>query len=378
MSAGLQYTMRPTGPPAPRRPLPARIEEVDEGWLERILADAGLLDGARVTRVERCVIGAEKGFLSVTARVAIDYEGAAPAAPRSLIVKIEPPAGAFRDAAHRSDAFPREIRLYREMAPRVTLRLPRVLFADTRDDGSALVMEDLTGLESVDQLHGMRHEQVIATVRAIARLHAAYWDDAARAALDWMPEHDHFFDDGFVEHWPRFVETYELRIGRAALRLGERVCARKAWLEERIAARPTSVAHGDLRADNLLFTPGDLGAEPVILDWQLASRTLAAIDVARVMGGSEPAAERAGHQIEVCAAWHEALVAHGVRDYPLEAAIDDFRLAALYCLFIPVKGFYLAGPTAGTRTARLLDAMAERFYASALEIDAGRWLDSPR
>ena len=355
--------------------MPAGIDDVDERWIERVLDDAGLLGAARVARVDRRVIGAEKGFLSVTARVAIDYDGSAPDAPRSLVVKIEPPAGVFRDAAHRSDAFSREIRFYHEVAPGSTLCLPRVVFADTRDDGSALVMEDLTGLESVDQLHGMRHEQVIATVRAIARLHAAYWDDAARAALDWMPEHDHFFDDGFVEHWPRFVETYELRIGRAALRLGERVCERKAWLEERIAARPTSVAHGDLRADNLLFTPGERGAEPVILDWQLTSRTLAAIDVARVMGGSEPAAERAGHQIEVCAAWHEALLAHGVRDYPLEAALDDFRLAALYCLFIPVKGFYLGGPTAGTRTARLLDVMAERFYASALEIDAGRLLD---
>ena len=355
--------------------MPSTIDDVDEVWVEGILADAGLLGGARVTRVERRVIGQEKGFLSVTARVAIDYDGAAPDAPRSLVVKIEPPAGAFRDAERRSDAFPREIRFYREMAPGLTLRLPRILFADTGDDGSALVMEDLTELESVDQLHGLRHEQVIATVRAIARLHAAYWDNDARAALDWMPEHDHFFDDGFVEHWPRFVESYELRIGRAALRLGERVCAKKAWLEERIAARPTGVAHGDLRADNLLFTPGERAAEPVILDWQLASRTLAAIDVARVMGGSEPAAERSGHQIEVCAAWHEALVAHGVRDYPLEAALDDFRLAALYCLFVPVKGFYVAGPTAGTRTARLLDAMAERFYASALEIDAGRLLD---
>ncbi|MBM4245393.1 MAG: hypothetical protein FJ148_16555 [Deltaproteobacteria bacterium] len=75
------------------------------------------------------------------------------------------------------------------------------------------------------------------------------------------------------------------------------------------------------------------------------------------------------------AAWHDALVEHGVRGYSLESALDDFRLAALYCLFIPVKGLYLAGPTAGTRTARLLDAMAERFDASALEVDAGRLLD---
>ena len=355
--------------------MPSRIEQVDGRWIEEILADAGLLRDACVTRVEHRVIGDEKGFLSVTARVAIDYDGPAEGAPRSLVVKIEPPAGQFRDAERRVDAFAREIRFYREMAPGLTLRLPRVVFADARDDGSALVMEDLTGLDCADQLHGLRHEQVVATVRAIARLHAAFWNDDARAALGWMPEHDHFFDDGFVEHWPHFVETYELRIGKAALRLGERVCERKAWLEERIAARPASVIHGDLRADNLLFTKGAAGEEPVILDWQLANRTLAAIDVARLMGGSEPAAERSGHQVEVCAAWHEALVAHGVRGYALEEALDDFRLAALYCLFIPVKGFYLAGPAAGTRTARLLDAMAERFYASALEVDAGRLLE---
>ena len=358
-----------------RTHMPAHIDDVDARWIEEILANTGLLHDASVARVERRVIGDQKGFLSVTARVAIEYDGPADGAPRSLVIKIEPPAGVFLDTARRFDAFAREIHFYRDMAPTLSLRLPRVYFADTRPDGSALVMEDLTGLESVDQLHGMRHEQVVATVRAAARLHAAYWSNDALAALQWMPAHDHFFDDGFAEHWPHFVETYELRVGRKALQLGERVRERKAWLEERIAARPTSVAHGDLRADNLLFTKDAPGAEPVILDWQLANRTLAAIDVARVMGGSEPAAERSGHQVEVCAAWHEALVANGVRDYPLEEALDDFRLAALYCLFIPVKGLYLAGPDAGTRTARLLDAMAERFYASALEIDAGRLLD---
>lgn len=355
--------------------MPASIQAVDERWIAAILGEAGVLGDARVRRVERRVIGAEKGFLSVTARVAIDYDGPSGDAPRSLVVKIEPPAGQFLDAARRFDAFAREIRFYRELGAGSTLRLPRVLFAHAGDDGSVLVMEDLTDLDGADQLHGMRHEQVIATVRAIARLHAAHWTTDGLPPIDWMPAHDHFFDDGFVEHWPRFAAAYELRIGRNAVQLGERVCARKAWIEERIAARTGTVIHGDLRADNLLFTPGTTDDEPVILDWQLATRTLAAIDVARVMGGSEPAAERAGHQIEVCAAWHEALVEHGVRGYPLEAALDDFRLATLYCLFIPVKGLYLAGPEAGTRTARLLDVMAERFYASALELDAGRLLD---
>lgn len=357
-------------------PVPGRVEEIDAAWIEDVLAAAGVLGEARVVRVVPCVIGAERGFLSATLRVAIEYDRPVRGAPRAVVAKIEPPAGTFRDAERRVGAFAREVRFYRELARGLPLRLPHVYFAEAGADGSALVMEDLTSLACADQLHGLAHGQVVATVREAARLHAAFWDNAALRALDWMPEHDHFFDSGFEEHWPGFVRSYELRIGREAVRLGERVATRRAWLEERIAARPTTVIHGDLRADNLLFAAGS-GSSPevVVLDWQLANRSLGAIDVARLLGGSEPAAERRGHQVEVCAAWHEALLAQGVRGYDFEAALGDFRLAALYCLFIPVKGFYLAGAEPGTRTGRLLDAMAERFYASALELDAGRLLD---
>jgi aminoglycoside phosphotransferase (APT) family kinase protein len=359
-------------------PVPGHVEEIDAPWVEHVLDAAGMLGEARVAGVARRVIGAEKGFLSATVRVELAYAGEPPpGTPRSLVVKIEPPAGTFRDAERRVDAFSREVRFYRELASLLPIRLPRVYFAAAREDGSALVMEDLTGLDGADQLHGLAHRQVVATVRTAARLHAAFWDSAALRALDWMPERDHFFDDGFADHWPSFARTYELRIGRDGLRLGESIVARLAWLEERIAARPMSVIHGDLRADNLLFAPRPDGAAPdvVLLDWQLATRSLAAIDVARVMGGSEPAAERRGHQLEVFAAWHEALLEAGVRGYAFEEALDDFRLAALYCLVIPVKGLYLAGAEPGARTARLIDAMAERFYASALELDAGRLLD---
>jgi aminoglycoside phosphotransferase (APT) family kinase protein len=368
-------TASPATPATPVPRIPARVDDIDGPWLEAALAAGGTACDAPVTRVERRVIGAEKGFLSATARIAIEY--ARPdAGPASLVVKIEPSDPTFRDAGRRCGAFAREVRFYDEMARSLPLRLPHVYFATARDDGSALVMEDLTALECADQVHGLSHHQVLATVRHIARLHAAYWDNDALRALGWMPEHDHFFDQGFAQHWPAFARTYELRIGREALRLGERVVARLPWLEERIASRPATVIHGDLRADNLLFArDGDPGNEPVLLDWQLANRSLAAIDVARLLGGSEPAAERRGHQLEVCVAWHEALVAAGVSGYSREAALDDFRLAALYCLVIPVRGLYLVGDAPGARTARLIDAMAERFYASALELDAGALLD---
>jgi thiamine kinase-like enzyme len=135
-----------------------------------------------------------------------------------------------------------------------------------------------------------------------------------------------------------------------------------------------TLVHGDLRADNLLFGRHPARSEIVILDWQLANRSLGAIDLARLLGGREPAAERRGDQLEVFAAWHETLLRAGLTQYAFEEALIDFRLGILFCLFIPVKGFALAGQNPGGRTGRLLDVIAERLYASAIELDAGALL----
>ena len=354
--------------------VPQHVEEITAQWVDEALRAGGAADLPEVSAVRTQVIGNEKGFLSQTMRIEIDYTGSGRGAPTSLVVKIEPELASFREAERGSKAFDREIRFYREVACRVPLRVPRIYYADASDAGKVLVMEDLTRYQCIDQLHGLRHEQVIATVRDAAKLHAAFWTDAALAGLDWLPLHDHFFADGFVEHWPAFAASYELRIGRDAVRLGERVALHLRWLEERIAERPVTLVHGDLRADNLLFGGSPERPEIVVLDWQLATRSLGTIDLARLLGGSEPAAERRGHQIEVLTAWHEALLRAGLLDYEFETALTDFRLGVLYCLFIPVKGFALAGPAPGGRTGRLLDVIAERLYASAIELDAGALL----
>jgi len=354
--------------------VPQAVEEITSEWVVEALRAGGAANLPAVTAVRTRVVGAERGFLSLIVRVEIDYASApAGGAPASFVVKLEPVAGNFRDAERRCGAFDREIRFYREVAGRVPVRLPRIYYADCSDDGKVLFMEDLCAYRALDQVHGMRHEQVVATVREAAKLHAAFASPRALDGLDWLPLHDHFFVEGFAEHWPAFAQCYELRIGREAVRLGERVARNMRWLEERIAARPVTLIHGDLRADNLL-----LGCEPssevVFLDWQLANRSLATIDIARLLGDSEPPAERRGHQFEVFAAWHEGLLRAGLTNYDLEDALDDFRLAVLYCLLIPVFAFTICGPEPEGRTARLLDAIAERLYASAIELDAGALL----
>ena len=352
--------------------IPQEVDEITVDWVNKVFRYAGLAEDPRVSAVENSVIGDEKGFLSQVVRASLSFAGPQGNLPASIIVKIEPKGESFRAAERHRSSFEREIAFYQEIAPNLSVNVPKIHHTAMTPEAKVLVMEDLGHLTACDQIRGMGHERVLATARGIAQVHAAYWDNEALARLTWLPDHEHFHDEGIEKDWPAFAEAYGLRIGEAGRRLGAWVAENMAWTRREIAARPAALIHGDLRADNLLFGKPGTPHEVMFIDWQGANRGLAAIDVARLLGGSEPVAERSGRQMEVFEAWHQALCQAGVTTYPVEDALHDFRLAALYCLYIPVKVFQLTGGAPSGRTGRLLDAITQRHYASAIELEAER------
>lgn len=353
---------------------PQTVAEISPAWIDAVLRSAGTISAEHVESIATRPIGAGQGFLSSMAVVVVKYESAGEGLPESVVVKLEPAAGTFRDTERETKAFAREVNFYRQVAPQLDVRVPRVFYAVADDAGMALVMEDLSRLRAGDQLRGMQHAEVVATVREIARVHAAYWNNERLSALDWLPDHDQMWREGYEEHWPGFVREFEVRLGREAIALGERVLQNLEWIKERIAERPSTFVHCDLRADNLMFGEAGSGDAVVLLDWQLATRSMGAIDPTRLLGGSEPAAQRDGHHLEVFTVWHEALLEHGVTAYEFEEALADFRLGALYNLMVPVKANWFLNQNISVRAGRLLDAQVERMFVSALELDAGSLL----
>lgn len=355
-------------------PIPQQVEDISAAWIEDVLRSAGAISSQQITDIALRPLGESMGFLSTIAAVDLTYDDAANPGPAAVVVKLEPGEGAFRDAERQFRAFERESFFYRDVAAHVEVRVPQVYHAHAGPDGSALVMEDLTRLRCGDQVRGMLHREVIATVQQIARVHAAYWDNDRLASLDWLPDHDPFWFRDYTEHWPGFAREFEVRLGREGIALGEGVLHHLDWLTERLAERPSSLVHADLRADNLMFGDPHSDDAVVILDWQLATRSMAANDPTRLLGGSEPAAERKGHHLEVFTAWHETLISRGVKGYEFDEALEDFRLGALFNLLIPVMGYSMTLGTTSIRTVRLIDAQVERMYVSASELDAGSLL----
>lgn len=339
------------------------IRRADPAWLSQVL-------GIRVEGFEADVIGAGRGFVSTTTRLRLrtNPPGCGPVA---VVLKSESANPVFQGLSRKLRAFEREVRFYRELAPPLADQLARVHGCSDSDDDHWVLLDDLSDLRPGDQVRGLSHEEVQAVLRRIARVHARYWQDPALTSRPWLPAHTTWFTGDFSAVLPAFERDYALRLGEEAMELIRAAVASNDAIEAALRRRPWTLVHGDLRADNLLF--GGSGADPVatILDWQTVTRSLAAIDVVFLIGGSEPVAERSGHLEELLDLWHRELVAAGVSGYGPQEARRDLQLAALRCLNVCLRVYeFLQDPAAPARVALLNDAELQRHAAAALELRA--------
>ena len=348
---------------------PTNLGELRKEWFTEGLFEAGVLESASVTDFSVEPIGADFGFLSTVGRVSLSYDRTEPEAPRTLVVKLEPDTGTLRQIGDELHAFEREIRFYREVGPFAPIRLARLYFATTEAPDYAMVMEDLSFAEPGDQVQGLHAEQVRKIAADIGRLQGHYWGKEALSGLAWMPETNGTGED-FRALWPSFVEHFGYALTPEGRALGDRVVDQMTWVDAEIAQRPKTIVHADLRADNLMLGPVGTPEEVLILDWQLAIRSMGAFDVARMMGGSELPDERHGHQLDVLQSWYGALRETGVRDYDWEEALRDLRLGALSAMSYPVH-FHLGLLDATGRAKTVIELMCQRLFDSAAEMDAG-------
>ena len=346
------------------------IRTPDRDWLAQVL-------GVVITDLQARVIGESRGFISTTWQLSLSTDPPG-RLPPTLVLKSESSNPLFQALGRERRSFDREIRFYRELASEVEAHLPRIHGAGSGSgDDCWLLMEDLSHLRPGDQVRGLRQQEVRAVVRGMAAIHARFWGEPSLQQLNWLPAHRYWFSDPDLSLLEAFLHEYGLRIGAQMALLLPEVMAQPPLIDAEIARRPFTLVHGDLRADNLMFGGEDDDPEASILDWQTACRSLGAIDLAYLLGGSEPSAERQGHLDELLYLWHGELLAHGVTDYPLAEARRDLQLAALRCLAAAIRLYAtLHHPSSTVRSALFKDEAIERHCAAVLELQA--WQALPR
>lgn len=347
---------------------PLHPGEITTQWINLALREGGVIKRSNGRILNKELLGGGRGFLSSVVRVRLDYDREEKDAPKSVVVKIEPESDTLHRFGDELNAFQREIRFYKEVACNVPIRLPILYFSIDEPPAYSMVMEDLSSYTPGDQVIGMHREQVMATVAILAKLQARYWNNIALEQLNWMPTTNAVGID-YQEKWVSFVNHFGSYVDKEGLKVGERLGYSISWLEKEVEKRPKTIVHTDLREDNLLFGDPNSDEAILILDWQLAIRSIGVFDVARIIGGSELPSERSGHQFEVLRRWYDALVEEGVSDYSWEEAVHDFRLGALQLLCFPVH-FHVGFIGSEGRTMELAKAICRRVFTSAVEIDA--------
>lgn len=340
--------------------IPSTIDDITPAWLRD---SAGLAcDTAEAEQ-----IGVGIGVSSALYRVGLSGQDC----PDSVVVKLPAldEAAVFTSTMLRM--YIREVRFFEELAPQAPMRVPKFHHGAVDEETSqfVVVMEDLGALRGVDQVEGMTMEDAGRAVDALARWHAQWWGAAEELATSGLTVHlnDPIYPAVlplvFGEGWEKLTREHDLPDNVVAV--GPRFADAIAGLLADLGQAPTTLCHGDYRADNILF---DDDGEPAVLDFQLIGTGAGAYDLAYFTTQSIRADDAATHERALFDRWRDGLEAAGVGDLDRDAEWLRYRKAALFCLVYPVvasRGMDLGDP----RQRALIECMDARFSRAVDQLD---------
>ena len=336
--------------------IPETPQELTVGWLNEVLTEQ--LHDNEITALSQSVLGEGEGFVGDIIRLELTYAHPNPSLPQSIVAKM--PKLANRAMGELLGAYERENMFYMTLGQALPVRSPKMYYGEfDRDAGSEkqeeilrqankipkflqgltnrlawfisarknrryiLLIEDIGGIEAHDQLAGVDRDAFTQILIDVAKLHADFWQDPRLQGQFWLLPMD---IDIEMRHQMalRARGAYEsLFPGVISDGMGvylDQVATEGVSLSHQLCAGPMTLMHGDLRLDNLFFT----GTETLFIDWQLVRRGPPMYDIAYLLSCGVPDDMPAQPLLE---AYHAALVDAGVKDYSLEAATKDYRLA---------------------------------------------------
>jgi len=354
--------------------VPFSVEELTPDWLTEALKSTGALSDGSVIAVDTQIIGEGVGMVGQLARLTITYSNDATGLPAHMIAKLPSPFEANRAQMQMFRYYTREALFYREIGHQSGVRTPQCYWSaiDFDNNLSALLLEDLGHLEVSDQISGMTPAHAERAIRAIAVMHAKWWNSPELESIEWMD-----YGNGpvtmqavplFDYAWPVFLANgFEKLLSLEQIALGEAVKNHFGTLLNDFGGDPRTICHTDFRSENMFF--GEPGSEEdvVILDWQLTTRSGGPYDVAYLLAQSLTTDNRRKHEDRLLSLYHQCLVDGGV-DITYDEVRDAYRVALMVCLIIPIS----VGGTldmANERGRQLAETITERTFAAAMDMN---------
>ena len=284
-------------------------------WVEGLLKGSGDLEGQNsVTEVTTERIGEGVGILSILQRVIPTYAQAT-SAPKSFVVKYPTDDLTQRFTADALVLYIRELKFYAECAEKAPFKTAKCYGQAIAGDNTdfTIAMEDISHYRAMNQLDGVSLNDAKTLLNVLADFHASWWGSAQ---LDTMSSYFQPLDNPTYNAvlpmlwqggWP-IVEQHGMDVvPDSVARIGGIWAEKVPWMLSNLMS-PTTMCHGDYRADNLMFD----GTQPVAIDFQLIGTGSGMYDVGYFISQSITAAVRSGHDRELVNGYLDRLESHGI------------------------------------------------------------------
>ena len=362
-----------------RPEIPKTANDITAEWIQQALTQSGGPDLPPIAGAVVENIGAGVGLVGTILRCHLSYRGDPPSKPRSVIVKLHSSHPETVQTARRLRLYAREYAFYRDIAHQVPLRSPALLYGDfdESDHRFALVLEDLVGMTTVDQVEGASAAQAKTAVREIARMHGAYWNRVDQPPVTGLHE------SASPERARLVQQVYQASLPAAFERLGSLFPERMRRLAEAYgpglveytnatAAGPLTLSHGDFRLDNMFFG-NNVADDFAVVDWQVCGVRSGLYDVAYFLSSSVPVEIRREIEADTVAEYHRVLLSTGVNDFTLEECWRSYRQNMLGCF----QTLIIAGgqlDLSSERSRQLAEAFVTRTLTAIDDLDAREFL----
>ena len=317
--------------------IPERYEDVTAEWLTQALRTGGVLDDRAVSRFGIEPLGANRSRTSSLTRIAVEYDGNPAGLPDSLFAKFVSRIPGNREFVAQHDLFRTEIALYETLGDVIPLNMPRMYFglATEGSDVAVLLLEDLKGIAKSQlpaEEQPLTASEAGLALRELSKMHAAWWEDQALEGYAWLGKGNDLrrsLYQLYPEAWAGMRDALAPVLTAAEVRICDGLSSYLPTLMSELDRMPVTLCHGDFHPDNLLWDqtgePGTVRA----VDWQIATRGPAILDVAWFLGmGIMKADVHLVRQVYL-PEYHRALLACGVTHYEYERFLSDYRCGLL-------------------------------------------------
>ncbi len=316
--------------------MPLTVDELTVNWLQEALTPH--TNGALLNSFEANIIGVGEGFMGQLARIRLGWTEPDSDAPASLIAKFAATKPETREMAREQNLYEREIGFYRDIGHNAGVSVPTCYYGEYVADTNqfVLLIEDLAPSEPSDQVAGSDRQTSREVIEQFARLHARWWNNPELENYDWAK--------WILNEMP--MEEALTRIN-ASIEDAERTGRFDAYPEMKrlmpmlpplfrmkpAPPYPFSLAHGDLRSDNIIC-PTSEGGRFAIIDWQLAGKGDPVNDIVRWLVQSITIEERRATEQELLKLYHSRLIEHGVTGYSYKAFINNYKINLVVVLMM--------------------------------------------